>query len=49
MTSASSDWQIRPCREIEEKSGPFVRSLEKRDNAGELYLALLAGAGGAHS
>jgi ADP-heptose:LPS heptosyltransferase len=27
MTNASSDWQIRHCREIEEKTGRFVRSL----------------------
>jgi ADP-heptose:LPS heptosyltransferase len=27
MTNASSDWQSRHCREIQEKSGPFLRSL----------------------
>jgi len=27
MTSASIDWQIQHCREIQEKSGSFVRSL----------------------
>jgi ADP-heptose:LPS heptosyltransferase len=27
MTSAAMDWQIEHCREIEQKSGPFVRSL----------------------
>ena len=27
MTSASMDWQIQHCREIQEKSGSLVRSL----------------------
>ena len=27
MTSASVDWQIQHCREIEKKSGSLVRSL----------------------
>ena len=27
MTSGSVDWQIQHCREIQEKSGPFLRSL----------------------
>ncbi|MGA7213847.1 MAG: glycosyltransferase family 9 protein [Terrimicrobiaceae bacterium] len=27
MTNASMDWQIQHCREIQEKSGPLVRSL----------------------
>jgi ADP-heptose:LPS heptosyltransferase len=30
MTSTSVDWQIQHCREIQEKSGPLVRSLASR-------------------
>ena len=27
MTSATVDWQVQHCHEIEEKSGPYVRNL----------------------